>query len=639
MTLAGLVHAVLAAALILLAGLGLGRLALAALRLDERGALGLWLAWSAGLGLLSWLTMLAGLAGLLRSVVIVPALAALALAGAWSLVRAALAPRGAAIPPDWPSRALLAALLVVGASSLAWVLLTHTLLPPTDWDAIAYHLTLPKLYVDAGRLTYVPFIITSNWPLGVEMLFVLALVLGSDIAAHLVILACTVLIAAGLVIASLRLLGDIRPGAIAAALFLTAPLVKRLGGVAMIDVTMGLYTLGAAVSMLRWQDERRRAWLILCGAFCGFAASSKLMGGGIAILFGLIYLWDLALRRWREGSAPAGWLGDALAFGLIGLAIVGPWYLRSYLNTGNPVWPFAYGLFGGRDWDQLGDEYHYQLLLDTWSAVTLPRNPIGLVESLGYILARPEDLGGYRSGLGWVIVAGALAALPLLPRAPRMVRQALFVAGGFWVLWFFLVSHQVRYLLPVAPLLALATGWVCAWLLDRLRPRAMRWPLAAGVVALALVYWPWADGLERELLASRAPYLQGAESREAYLAARVDALPLFRYADAALPPGARVLLLPYENRSYYLDADYVWGSIIAQRIIPFERFMSAEELLAFLRSLGITHVLDNPTLDFTQPRYYARDRALQLELQARCGEPLVRSGQGVLYALSPACRP
>lgn len=643
MTLAGLLHDLLATALILLAGLGLGRLCLAPLRLGEGGALGLWLAWAAGLGLLASMTLLVGAAGLLRLAVVAPLLAGLALVGAWALVvgmRRSIAAGALRLrAPGGPlTRGLAAALLLIGASSLVWVLLTHSLPPPTDWDAVAYHLALPKLYVAAGRLTYVPYIVTSNWPLGFEMHFALALLLRSEVAAHLTMLACTALIAAGLVAVGRRLFGDDRAGLIAAALFLTAPLVKRLGGVAMIDVAMGLYTLGAAVSLWRWQDERRRGWLILCGAFCGFAASTKLMGGGVAILFGLLFLWDLGGRWRRAGAPPRGWLADALALGLAGLAIVGPWYLRSYLNTGNPIWPFAYSVFGGRDWDQLGDEYHHQLLLETWAAVILPRNPIGLVQSLGLILMRPEDLGGYRGGLGWPLLAGAAAAAAMLPRAPRAVRESLFVAAGFWALWFFLVSHQVRYLLPVAPLLALAAGWACAQLLDLARPRAVRALLVAAVVAMALAGWPWRDAPERALLGSRVAYLRGAEGREQYLAARVDVLPLLEYANTSLPPGSRLLLVPYENRTYFLDIDYVWGHIISQRIIPFEQFARAEDLLEQLRALGVTHVLDDPSHEFTGPRYYAQDRALQLELQRRCGEPLFSSGDGVIYALVP-CRP
>lgn len=653
MTFTGLLYDLLVAAGVLLAGLGLGWLALAWLRLREAGLLGLWLAWSAGLGLLAWLTMLLGLVGLLRAVLLAPLVLGLACVGAWALVSYAAQrrPKRHWQKTDWPSRLALLALAAFGLASLVWVLLAHSLLPPTDWDAIAYHLELPQLYLEAGRLTYVPYIVTSNWPLGFEMLFSLSLALGSDVAANLLMLGCTALVALGLLAAAQAVLGDGRIGVLAATLFLVVPLVKRLGGVAMIDVAMGLYVLGAAVAFVRWQERRQPAWLLLAGAFCGMAASSKLMGGGVALLFGVLFGWHAATQLWQRQQsktspeaavansatlAPGQLLQHALIFALAGLAIVGPWYLRSYLNTGNPIWPFGYHLFGGRDWDELGDEYHMQLLIDTWSEVVLARNPIGLLHSFWLILMRPETLGGYRGGLGRVLLLGGLATLALLPAAPRLVRQSLFVSGGFWLLWFFLVSHQVRYLLPVAPLLALASAWACWWALDRVRPRLLRTALLIAVALLPLSSWPWLDAGERGLLAARAPYLRGEQSREAYLEASIDAMPLFRYAEQ-LPNGSTLLLLPYENRSYYLRRPAIWGNLVAQRVVRFEQQASAEELLATLHQLGITHVIDNPSLVFTAPRYWQHDRNLQLELAARCGEPLFQHGVGQLYALRERC--
>lgn len=634
------------AALIQLAGLGLGSLALRPLRLGEPGLLGLWLRAAAGLGLLAVLTMLLGMAGLLLQAILIPLVLGLAAAGLWALRGGLLAHRAARRPwaPEtggWPVKAMLALLLALGATSWLWVLLTHSLAPPIDWDVLAYHMDLPKRYVDAGRLTYVPDNPSSNWPLNIEMLFTLALSFGSEIAANLTTLALVGLAAGGLLLVGRRLLDD-RAGAIAVALFLTVPTVKRLGGVAMVDAAMGLFVLGAAYSFERWLHGRRPGWLALCALFCGVVAGSKLTGAGFAILYFLLLLWEEGRRLWAGRVRGVDWDGLArsmLIYGLVGVALVGPWYARSVINTGNPVFPFAYGVFGGRNWDALGDEYHTQMMDSVFTA-EIPKNLVGLTRTYYFMIFEPGKLGGYRGHLGVIITLGLLAGLATLPWATRFIRHSLFVAVGFWLMWFFLTSHQARFVLPLAPLLALITASVIVRALDALRRPALQAALLALLALAMLPEWPWYHGGERALFLSRAPYLTGAQSRQAFLDANVDAMPLFRYVDEALPPDARVLLVPYESRGYYVERPYLWGHPIGQRIVRWEQFGSAEEALATLQGLGVTHVLENPRWLYTDLRYWERTRAMMLALQERCADPLFRDGgEGAVFVLAERCRP
>ncbi|NJN18693.1 MAG: phospholipid carrier-dependent glycosyltransferase [Oscillochloris sp.] len=476
-----------------------------------------------------------------------------------------------------------------------------------------------------------------------EMLFTLALLFNSDVAAQLLTLVFLGLIMLGLLLAGRRFFDD-RIGALAAAIFCIIPITKRVGGAGLIDPAMGLFTIGAAISFERWRRERKIAWLILCGAFCGMSAGSKLMGGGIAILFGLLVLWE-ELRRWWAAGARRPSSGvllnnlvrSGLLIGLAGTVLVAPWYLRSYINTGNPVWPFAFHIFGARDWDELGDEYNHQLMYEVW-ATELPRSPLGLGQLFGIMLSDPEQLGGYRGGVGNILPLGGLLVLLLIRWAPSMVRHNLFVGGGFFLLWFVFVSHQLRFLLPVTPVMALAVAWAAVWLLDRLRSPALQGPLVAALVLVLLLEWPWGMRGERALFVSKLPYLSGAQSRAAFLDEYIDVMPLFRYANAELPSDARLLLLPWETRGYYLNRGYIWGNPGSQRIIPFEQYTTAEALRERLRELEITHILENSAFLYTGLRYWDRDRALMLELADRCGDTLIRLDDAALIELRDQCR-
>lgn len=633
MTLTGLLYDSAIALAILLAALGLGHWVLHLLRIEEHGLGRLWLATTCGLGVMSVSTMLIGMAGLLYRVLFAVLLAPFAIAGLLLLVTRLDWWREGRRWLTWSGREIsfrvcAYLLLIMSVGSALWILLTHALMPPHEWDEVAYHLALAKLYVQAHRIVYVPFIVHSNWPMNSEMLFSVSLLLGSDVAPHLLMLSMGLLTAVGLLLVARRYFDD-RVGVVAVALFLTMPLVKRMAGTGLIDIAPGLYVLAALVALGHWQQERRWPWLVLCGAFCGFAAGSKLMGGGFPLLLGLLLLTiELRQRPLHMGTV----LRHGALFGLAGLLVAGPWYARSFLFTGNPIWPFAYQIFGGCNWDVLGDEYHMHSLLELWT-LYVPRTPVGLLQSFVYLVTRPSEMGGYGS-IGVVIPLGALGASALVLDMPRLLRQSLFVCWGFYVLWFALVSHQSRFLLPIVPLLALATAYLFAWLYDRIRLRPWRLALLAGLLAIVVHEWPWVSASERELLASRTPYLRGQISRNEWLDTQIDVMPLFRYANIQLPANARILLLPYENRAYYLDRAYIWGNPVSQRIIPFERFNNAAELAVTLQHMGITHVIDNTTWMYDGLRYWQHDRALMLALRDECGQPLYWHGGGVLYALT-----
>src|SRR5207244_7201280 len=87
--------------------------------------------------------------------------------------------------------------------------------------------------------------------------------------------------------------------------------------------------------------DLRRAALM-----AGLAAGSKLLGLLVPALLGAALL---AVLAWR--AEPGRRLVRAgLAFGLIVLVAASPWYVRNAVETGNPIYPFGYSVFGGRAW-------------------------------------------------------------------------------------------------------------------------------------------------------------------------------------------------------------------------------------------------------------------------------------------------
>lgn len=629
--LTSLMHAGLVALVVLLAACGAGRCLLPALRVTARDAEAAWLATVAGLGSLSLAVLSAGLLGLLRPWFVVP-VGLLALVGALEaarlLVRCGPLLMRAWTEAGWGRRLAAGLLAAVTASTLAWSTLAYGLLPSVEWDELAYHLAVPKLYVRAGGIAHLPFIPQSNWPLNSEMLSTLALLMGSDVASHLINIGIVALTGAGLLLVA-RSHGAARVGLLAAALYVTTPLVQRLAGTAMADLGAPLYVLAGLAALQRGQREERQAWFAVAGACFGFAAGCKLTAGAFLPLgLGLL----LAAGWRRRGPRGSTLFRAAVIFTAAATLAAGPWYLRSFVYTGNPVFPFAYALFGGRDWDELAVQ-------NAWGSVRLWNKPLpisaaGLAQSLLLLLTRPGRLGTY-GGLGLLVPVGALAAA-LAPS--RLARRALFLVGAFYLVWFAVGSHQLRLLLPVVSLAALAaaTGFVA--LHDRVGLRPARTLLACLLAVPLAQAWPWARPQDLEQVRSAWPYVAGRVSRETWLLEQTRAMPLFQFVNKELPEDARVLMLPYENRGFYLDRDYVWGNPLGQRLIRFERFATPGELALELRRLGVTHVLESHGWLYTAFPQWRHFRRLTRRLEDECAQELFRHEAGAVYALG-ACRP
>ncbi|MBI4678168.1 MAG: hypothetical protein HY748_11350 [Elusimicrobia bacterium] len=140
------------------------------------------------IGALAYLVLALGLAGLLYASVIKGVVGALALLGLWRGRRAWAEP-GARPPsagpgpqelgPGW--RAVFTCLLAGAAIALV----PFVLMPEIFWDAMVYHLGIPRLYLLEHRMLPTPANLYSGNVLTVQMLFTAALALEGPVTAKL----------------------------------------------------------------------------------------------------------------------------------------------------------------------------------------------------------------------------------------------------------------------------------------------------------------------------------------------------------------------------------------------------------------------------------------------------------------------
>ena len=509
------------------------------------------------------------------------------------LTAAALA-AGELRPPAWP-RPRPGPLAGAAAGLLAFAgvcALLRALAPPTEWDVRAYHLALPELALRAGRDASVAWMLHSHWPHLMENLYALPLAAGRDGAAALIHLGASGLLLAGVFSCARRAAGPVAAG-VAVLLLAAQPALLREAGTAHSDGAAALFAFAAAGALSRWDKKGGAPWLAAAGALAGFAASSKMT---LLAALAAWALWIFFMRRRRR---------DAAVFLSCGLLVVGPWLLRTWLETGDPVWPFLSGLLGLREAAALAERLRLSVSQGfpppLW-VLTLDGPGFLLIPCAGLWALAGKDAGEASPEERWLWIQA-----PLL---------------------FLLIYHTTsvwRCMMPWWPALALFAGRAAAAAFKRGPARSVA---AAALVAGGLVPIVMATPNNElfAVLALRPAAAAAGVDRRAHWEDRALGITAFyREARAALPPGAKVLLFR-EIRGYGAGFDYLWGDPMNQALIDYRAISDPEALFARLKSLGVTHVLENTAsgLYREDPGYYDR-RTLAL-----MGECLIRHASVVL---------
>ena len=108
------------------------------------------------------------------------------------------------------------ALLIVAIVILSWV-------PPVSRDALTHHLAVPKLYLQHGGIYEIPSIVFSYYPMNLDLLYMIPLYFGNDIAAKFIHFIFA-LLTAWLIFSYLRKRLDTGWALVGALFFLSLPL-------------------------------------------------------------------------------------------------------------------------------------------------------------------------------------------------------------------------------------------------------------------------------------------------------------------------------------------------------------------------------------------------------------------------------
>lgn len=526
-----LINAGLIALVYLLSAFGYGRIGVWLMLRRQAPVMGThWVQCVLGMGIMLWMSHALGMLGLLSGgrgawvswVVVVVGLVLLV----WQIVRGSLKPESWKV---WPGLTILAApgmaLLLVAASSPPSALWVGPLSEAGGYDVLSYHLQLPKEWALAtadggvGRLWPVEHNVYSYLPGYMEGAYLhLAAMMGGgrDGGGNFVngngmgLMACQYLHAGMGIVAALMLgrmvvcigsrayasdrarrketideykggQADV-PAILAFATMMSVPWVMVVGSLAYNE--LAVVAMGAGAVMIALDEgvsPRRRGLLV--GLLAGIACSAKMTSvffvvpmAGLVLLFARGCVWRTRMTMTLTGIAG-------------GVAAMLPWMARNYTACGNPIFPFAHGVFGNSHWT---DEQFRRFTL----AHVSPGH--GVMDHLTLLFS--GDRGILHEQWSILFPLG-LAALLLAAwmRPTRRIGVLLLVSLLIQLLaWMMFTHEQSRFLVPTLVPLCLGIGLggtgLLEWLVGRSDSRSgpivkLLGSLVLGLVPLSLATW------------------------------------------------------------------------------------------------------------------------------------------------------
>ena len=502
--------------------------------------------------------------------------------------------RGAKAESQLPERlaAFDKALLGLIAVPLALAFIS-SLAPPTAKDTLLYHFAVPKTFVAQSGNAHIDGNIASYLSLGTEMHDVWAMLLGGFLnqrAAETVAGVTTFLFFPLLLMAIFGWAREIgisrRWSLIATVMVASIPTAYYVASSGYIDLSLALFVTLAIYSLSRWWNVQSSGWLVMIAIFLGAALSIKLTAIVAFAAFALV-----VLLRARNAAGAAKILAGGFAALILASVIASPWYLRTWRATGSPVFPFYMSIWKGEanNWDversNLFQGMNSQYGGEQKTAVDYMLAPANIS-----IIAQPDEARYFDGVLGVAFLIG----LPILVWAfwkfelPVEAKIGVGIAAIMFLFWLF-SSQQLRYLLPIVPVMAIAIAASVEAIAARRTRLYVIWKYSLIAASIAGIFTSTAWFLKSAPLRVAL----GGETRDEYLTRNLDYYPYYQWLNANTDGKEIVWLINMRRDTYNIErpvfSDYLFEDWTLRKLVWESR--SAQELRTRADAMGIEYVL------------------------------------------------
>lgn len=458
--------------------------------------------------------------------------------------------------------------------------LIQSFAPPIKYDALIYHLTLPKTYLELQGIEDIPWLVMSGMPQTAEMMYLDVMAIAGETAPLILNWFFGILTSIGLfgflqekVNSKNALVGVV-------CLFSGYTVVSSLSW-GYVDWAGCLFGMGMVVCIIQSIKIYSNSLVFLSGIFAGLAFSTK-YPAGVIFLCGIV---TLSLIIWRNKS---NFLQSIWRYILGASLFALPWLLKNLILTGNPVYPFFFAS-GSMDGTRLGVYQGMEPYGDLFDLFLLP---------IRATIQGIDGTNGYSVSLGPLFLGFSILAFLGFEKLNREKKTETLIIGllCFSGILIWAIGNQIsgfliqtRFYFSLFPAFAVLAAFGFENLENNMIGKNYLIILSRIVIVIVLLlnfFQISSDFVQKGTLT----YLFNLENRQAYLERNLGWYALVMEDIRDLPKESKILSI-FEPRGYECVTACDPDEILDQWKISYSKHSEYELILSDWKNAGYTHIL------------------------------------------------
>lgn len=406
--------------------------------------------------------------------------------------------------------------------------------PELGFDALWYHLTLPKFYLANHAILHIPggLFYYSDMPKLIELLYTGLLGFHIDFLPKLLHFGFGIATVIILYRFSRKFLSPVL-SILVCALFYSNLVVGWESISAYIDLGRTFFELLGVVAFFNWIEKKLSKWFYIAAIMVGLAIATKTIA--FSSLFICIFL--IIVIGYKQKKRVEQILKWSLSFILIVILIPMPWFVFAVIHTGNPLYPLfdpIYGNGGSVGWQFLNPFY---FVTTFWTLFTHAADPI----SPWYLMLLPLVLVFYK-------------------KMNEQFKYLYFYSVLALLFWYLTPNTGGgRFILPYLPLFSLVTVYPLQFF--KRKQQMYFIILAATLVGISIIYRGAANAKFLPVLVRKEPAAQFLTKNLNF--SYGDFYDTDEYFARHIKPTDTVLLYGFHNL-YYVDFPFIDSSYITK---------------------------------------------------------------------------
>ncbi len=404
----------------------------------------------------------------------------------------------------------------------ALVNLIGVLGPELAFDSLWYHLTLPKIYSLSNSINFIQggLLYYSAMPKLIEMLYIFPLSFGLEVFAKLTSFTFGILAMIATYFLARKFL-DKKYSLLTVLIFYSSLVVGWESITAYVDLSRTFFEVMAFWGFINWIESKEKKWLIESAVMLGLAISTKT----VALVTLLIVVILIAYELIKQKEKILSILKYLFTYIIVAIFIPLPWFIFSFLNTGNPFYPLFSSFFN--------PNLNLSIYANPFNMIFLEDliNPI-------YIMVLPIIIMYFKS----------------FPKNLKKVLAYCLLAIIFWIMTISIEGG--RFILPYTPLFSI----LAAYSIFILKNKKLKKYMIFLVFIIALISIFYRSGANAKYI----PVILLQQSKSDFLTKNLN----FKYGDffdiddyfkQNIKSNDTVLLYGFHNL-YYVDFPFIHSS-------------------------------------------------------------------------------